>query len=61
VTECGCEPGTDRPDWLTTPFRPFHFYDEQRLVLTRPAGTFTVSRHLLVDGRTASPSTAART
>lgn len=35
VTECGCVPGTAFPDWYTTPFRPMHFYDEQRLLLGR--------------------------
>jgi Pectate lyase superfamily protein len=33
VTECQCVPGTTAPSWLTTPFRPMHFYDEQRLLL----------------------------
>jgi hypothetical protein len=33
VTECGCVPGTAFPDWYTTPFRPMHFYDEQRVLL----------------------------
>jgi hypothetical protein len=35
VTECGCVPGTGFPDWYTTPFRPMHFYDEQRVLLGR--------------------------
>jgi Pectate lyase superfamily protein len=33
VTECQCVPGTAFPAWLTTPYRPMHFYDEQRLLL----------------------------
>ncbi|GAA1717108.1 glycosyl hydrolase family 28-related protein [Isoptericola hypogeus] len=33
MTECGCVPGTADPDWLVKPFRPSHFYDEQRLLL----------------------------
>jgi hypothetical protein len=37
VTECGCVPGTTNPSWLVKPYRPFHFYDEQRLMLSRTA------------------------
>jgi hypothetical protein len=33
VTECGCVPGTATPPWLQTPYRPMHFYDEQRVLL----------------------------
>lgn len=33
ITECGCVPGTDYA--VTTPFRPMHFYDEQRMLLGR--------------------------
>ena len=33
VTECSCGPGTAFPAWYTTPFRPMHFYDEQRVLL----------------------------
>ena len=33
ATECGCVPGTTTPPWLTAPFRPMHFYDEQRVLL----------------------------
>ena len=52
ITECACVPAaTDPPPVITTPFRPMHFYDEQRLLLgktyragdkvrlTAPAGT----------------------
>ncbi|WP_402464007.1 glycosyl hydrolase family 28-related protein [Isoptericola aurantiacus] len=41
LTECACVPGESDPEWLTTPFRPHHFYDEQRLLLGRtyPAGS----------------------
>jgi hypothetical protein len=35
VTECGCVPGTAFPAWYTTPYRPMHFYDEQRVLLQR--------------------------
>jgi hypothetical protein len=31
ITECQCVPGPDFP--VTKPFRPMHFYDEQRLLL----------------------------
>ena len=52
IAECGCVPAfTDPPPVISTPFRPMHFYDEQRLHLgktyragdkvrlTAPAGT----------------------
>src|SRR4051794_25368317 len=36
ITECGCVPNaTDPPYTVTKPFRPNHFYDEQRLRLGR--------------------------
>jgi hypothetical protein len=36
VTECGCVPlATNPPPTFTKPFRPMHFYDEQRLLLRR--------------------------
>ena len=36
ITECGCVPNaTTPPPVITTPFRPNHFYDEQRLLLGR--------------------------
>lgn len=41
ITECGCVPAFTTPSpTITTPFRPMHFYDEQRLLLGRtyPAG-----------------------
>ncbi|MCU1658659.1 MAG: hypothetical protein JWO57_3315, partial [Pseudonocardiales bacterium] len=41
ITECSCVPAaTTPPPTITTPFRPNHFYDEQRLLLGRtyPAG-----------------------
>ncbi|MFT4285003.1 MAG: glycosyl hydrolase family 28-related protein [Protaetiibacter sp.] len=39
ITECGCVPGEGYE--VQTPFRPMHFYDEQRMLLgiTYPAGT----------------------
>jgi hypothetical protein len=34
ITECGCVPAATTPaPVITTPFRPNHFYDEQRLLL----------------------------
>jgi hypothetical protein len=41
ITECGCVPSATTPaPVITTPFRPNHFYDEQRLLLgaTHKAG-----------------------
>jgi hypothetical protein len=36
ITECQCVPATTTPaPAVTTPFRPAHFYDEQRLLLDR--------------------------
>lgn len=36
ITECACVPsGTTPAPTITTPFRPSHFYDEQRLMLGR--------------------------
>ncbi len=42
ITECACVPNSVSPAFEpATPFRPMHFYDEQRLLLNRsyPAGT----------------------
>jgi len=37
ITECSCVPAATTPaPTITTPFRPNHFYDEQRLLLGRP-------------------------
>src|SRR5436190_12107458 len=36
ITECGCVPrDTSPPPVITKPFRPTHFYDEQRILLDR--------------------------
>lgn len=38
ITECGCVPNsTDPPYQVSKPFRPNHFYDEQRLLLRHRA------------------------
>jgi hypothetical protein len=38
ITECACVPASTTPaPVITTPYRPNHFYDEQRLPLGRPA------------------------
>ncbi|MFI7428155.1 glycosyl hydrolase family 28-related protein [Micromonospora sp. NPDC049836] len=37
ITECGCVPAATTPaPTVTRPFRPHHFYEEQRLLLGRP-------------------------
>ncbi|WP_433300359.1 glycosyl hydrolase family 28-related protein [Actinoplanes sp. CA-030573] len=33
ITECSCVPNTPNPPQISIPFRPSHFYDEQRLLL----------------------------
>src|SRR4051794_16542703 len=33
ITECQCVPNATDPPYVTKPFRPNHFYDEQRLLL----------------------------
>jgi hypothetical protein len=39
ITECGCVPAATTPTpTITKPFRPTHFYDEQRLLLNRTYG-----------------------
>jgi hypothetical protein len=36
ITECGCVPSATTPTpTIATPFRPMHFYDEQRLLLDK--------------------------
>lgn len=36
ITECGCVPAATTPaPTITAPFRPIHFYDEQRVLLDR--------------------------
>jgi hypothetical protein len=50
ITECSCVPTPAQAAAIPTPFRPNHFYDEQRIMLDRvyPAGTkirFQVPAH----------------
>jgi hypothetical protein len=50
ITECACVPTPAQAAAIPTPFRPNHFYDEQRIMLDRvyPAGTkvrFQVPAH----------------
>jgi hypothetical protein len=68
ITECGCVPAVTTPaPTITTPFRPNHFYDEQRLLLGRsyragdtvrltvPAGAATTTVDLLDSQLVAPP------
>lgn len=56
-TECGCVPGTATPAWLVKPFRPSHFYDEQRLLLGRTYRAGDVVRLTVPRGATADLTT----
>jgi hypothetical protein len=60
ITECGCVPSATTPTpTITTPFRPMHFFDEQRMLLGKtykagdklrlavPAGAATTTIDLL--------------
>jgi hypothetical protein len=68
ITECACVPNQTTPaPVITKPFRPNHFYDEQRLLLGRtyqagekvrltvPAGAATTTVDLLDSQRVAAP------
>ncbi|PJI84834.1 glycosyl hydrolase family 28-related protein [Luteimicrobium subarcticum] len=55
TTECGCAPGTTTT--FAAPFRPNHFYDEQRLLLGRTLPAGTVVRLTAPAGSTASTTT----
>ena len=61
ITECSCVPDQTTPEpVITTPFRPNHFYDEERLLLHRtyPAGAkirLTVPRSADPGGRPRNP------
>lgn len=55
--ECACVPGTATPDWLVKPFRPSHFYDEQRLLLGKTYRAGDVVRLSVPRGATADRTT----
>ncbi len=55
--ECACVPGTTTPDWLVKPFRPSHFYDEQRLLLGKRYQAGDVVRLTVPRGATADLTT----
>src|SRR6266545_705551 len=55
ITECSCVPdATTPPPTITTPFRPNHFYDEQRLLLGR---TYRAGDRVRLTVPTSSPAT----
>jgi hypothetical protein len=57
ITECSCVPAaTTPPPVIATPFRPNHFYDEQRLLLGRSYGAGAKVR-LTVPARSRATST----
>jgi len=63
ITECNCVPNaTNPPPVITKPFRPSHFYDEQRLMLgkTYPAGATRRTRWT-GPSRSPAPHTARST
>jgi len=58
ITECGCVPASTTPaPVITTPFRPMHFYDEQRLLLGRTYQAGDSVRLTAPVGTTASVTT----
>ncbi len=55
ITECGCVPSqTDACPVISTPFRPMHFYDEQRLLLGRTLKAGDIVRLSVPAGATAA-------
>lgn len=55
ITECGCVPGPDHQ--VPAPFRPMHFYDEQRMLLPRTYDAGAVIRLTVPKHATASLTT----
>jgi hypothetical protein len=54
VTECGCVPAATTPTpTFTTPFRPMHFYDEQRVLLDHVYNAGDTIRLTVPQGRNA--------
>jgi hypothetical protein len=55
ITECGCVPAFTTPTpTVATPFRPMHFYDEQRLLLDRVYGVGDTIRLTVPPGTNAA-------
>jgi hypothetical protein len=55
ITECGCVPATTSPTpTVPTPFRPMHFYDEQRVLLDRVYGVGDTVRLTVPQGTNAA-------
>jgi hypothetical protein len=55
ITECGCVPAFTTPTpTVATPFRPMHFYDEQRVLLDRVYGVGDTVRLTVPQGTNAA-------
>src|SRR5437016_6329267 len=55
ITECGCVPAFTTPTpTVATPFRPMHFYDEQRVLLDRVYGVGDTIRLTVPQGTNAA-------
>jgi hypothetical protein len=55
ITECSCVPNSTTPPFaVTTPFRPNHFYDEQRLLLGHTYRAGDIVRLTVPSGGTAT-------
>ncbi|MDX6455341.1 MAG: hypothetical protein QOD48_1448, partial [Gaiellaceae bacterium] len=55
ITECGCVPASTTPTpTVATPFRPMHFYDEQRVLLDRVYGVGDTVRLTVPQGTNAA-------
>jgi hypothetical protein len=55
ITECGCVPAFTTPaPTVATPFRPMHFYDEQRILLDRVYGVGDTIRLTVPQGTNAA-------
>jgi hypothetical protein len=55
ITECGCVPAFTTPTpTVATPFRPMHFYDEQRVLLDRVYGVGDTIRLAVPQGTNAA-------
>jgi hypothetical protein len=55
ITECACVPASTTPTpTIATPFRPMHFYDEQRVLLDRVYGVGSTIRLSVPQGTNAA-------